>query len=33
MLKTLKQHRIGEKGQESVVDGGYLDLSTMHIQV
>jgi hypothetical protein len=24
-MKTVKQHRIGEKGQRSAVEGGYID--------
>jgi hypothetical protein len=32
MLKTVKQHRIGRKGQGSAVEGDYSDLSTMHVK-
>jgi hypothetical protein len=31
-LKTVTRPRIGEKGEE-VQEGGYVDLSTMHVQV
>jgi hypothetical protein len=31
--KLLKQHRIGGKGQGSAVEGGYIDLSTVHAQL
>jgi hypothetical protein len=31
MLKTVKQHKTG-KGQGSTVEGGYIDLRTIHVQ-
>jgi hypothetical protein len=33
MMKTVKQHRIGAKGRGSAVEGYYIDLSTVHVQV
>jgi hypothetical protein len=32
-LKTVKQYRIEGKGQGSAVEGSYIALGTMHIQV
>jgi hypothetical protein len=32
ILKSVKQQRIGGKGQGSAVEEGYIDLSTMHVQ-
>jgi hypothetical protein len=33
MLKTVKQYKIGERGQRRAVEVGYINLYTMHIKV